>query len=397
MKLDKELILRTLRAANVSVVNGLAAINKSHIDRVAVVGSIGALLNVPLPNQDLNESSFVMALEHARACEVQGPGSLKACLVFTERAFRSCKFTSHVTGRSFIASDLARLITGLLESSDRNALIELAMIAGASRCVVERIPALIDSVEFINSYEFKHASKHVDDVLMDNARILVADGYVETVAEIHKVLESCSLEHDRLIICARGFSDDVLHTLAVNRARGSLIAYALTFPFDEDDANTLVDIATIAGGDVVSSLKGQLFSAVDVATLPRLSRARLRGQIFDFKGEGSNACIESVLANLKQKTSEASELTKHILERRVRRLSGASTIVRLRDGVDHLSRVEAWDVALRSITLATKGVVETNDHEAWPGRDIIPLASLAAAHELSSRLVMTLQQLNTCL
>jgi len=399
VKLGKPSIAKAISAVKVQVKGRLAAIGRDSLERVAVVGPVGMLINVQAPT-DLDDDAvhpFLMTLEHARVSETQGAGSLRACVAYTDRLLRGALETPHgLAGRTFTRADVSRVARGILDEDDVEAMVRFVEEAGASRYVVERTPSRFDSVEFVDSYEFKHTSKPIDGtVTMDGARVLVADGYVETVAEIHGILDRCGRDGERLLICGRGFSDDVMYTLTVNRQRGTLAAYALTFPFDDDDANTLVDIATIIGGDVVSSLKGQLFTNVDVAALPRIPYARLRGEVFDFRGNGSHARIASVLHNLQVKLVQAEDPIRSVLEKRARRLSGASMVVRLGDGVDHLSRVEAWDLALRSLRAATHGVIDVDDDEAWPGRDVVPLSSAATAYEMARKLTAALESLDS--
>ncbi len=399
MKIDKISTVKALSAARSLLATRLAVIGKESLDRLGVVGAMGTVMNL-LPPQELENDvvhPYLMALEHARISETQGPGSLRACVVYAHRmALGACTPPATVAGRAFTGSDVRMILDGILDTDDAEALAEFVSESGASRYIVERAPARFNSVEFVDSYEFKHASKPIEGtIVMDNARILVADGYVENVSEIHTVLDRCGREGDRLLICGRGFSDDVLHTLAVNRARGTLVAYGLTFPFNEDDANTLVDIATIVGGDVVSSLKGQVYNTVDASALPRVPYARLRGQTFDFRGNGSVVRAAQVLATVQAKAADSEEPTRSILEKRARRLSGACMTIRLADGVDHLSRVEAWDAALRGLRASVRGVVDVNDDEAWPGRTVIPLSSLATAYEMAKKLVRTLESLDS--
>jgi len=399
VKIDNISVAKALAAARETLAVRLVAIGRENLERPGIVGPTGAALNT-LPPVNLDDDAvhpYLMTLEHARVSETQGPGSLRACAVYAERLARGAlSLPTMVSGRAFTSSDVEKTLVGIIDDDDVLALSGFVAEAGASRYVVERAPARFDSVEFVDSYEFKHASKSVEGVVvMDNARVLVADGFVENVSEIHAILDRCGREGERLLICGRGFSDDVLHTFAVNRARGTLVVYGLTFPFNEDDANTLVDIATIVGGDVVSSLKGQVFNTVDFASLPRIPYARLRGQTLDFRGDGTADRAAQVLAAVQQKVIDAEEPTRSILEKRARRLSGACMIVRLADGMDHLSRVEAWDTALRSLRACTRGVVDVNDDEAWPGRKVIPLASFATAHEMAKRLIKALQSLDS--
>lgn len=364
----------------------------SNSDSYRAVTTIGLLVN-SRPSESMNEAEahvFQMSLEHARRAEVNAAGSAIATLELARRMLTDerLKTLVEVEGRAFRRSDLGSLMDGVLVGCERDALVDFVDLAGASRYLVERAPARFDSVEFVDNYEFNHVSKPVDGaVIMDDARVLIADGYVENESEVRKLLEWCGREKERLLLCCRGFSDDVVHTLAVNRARGTLSAYALVFPFDENDANTLVDIATILGSDVVSSLKGQLISTVDPAAMPRAKHARLRGSTLEINDPQARGRTERLAANLREKLETAELETRSPLEKRLKRLTGTTMVVRLRDGVDHALRCERWDLALRTVRAAVRGVAEVADSRAWPARTLVPLLSQATAHQYARKLV----------
>lgn len=331
-----------------------------------------------------------MSLEHARRAEVYAAGSAIATLEYARRMLLDPEFKSlsAIEGRSFKCTDLSDLIDGVLVGNERDSMVEFVELAGASRYLVERSPARFDSVEFVDNYEFNHVSKPIDGtVIMDDSRVLIADGYVENESEVRKLLEWCGREKERLLLCCRGFSDDVVHTLAVNRARGTLSAYALVFPFDENDANTLVDIATILGSDVVSSLKGQLISTLDPAAMPRARYARLRGNVLEINDPQARPRTERLAANLREKLETAELEARGPLEKRLKRLTGTTMVVRLRAGVDHALRCERWDLALRTVRAAVRGVDVVSDARAWPSRKLVPLLSKATAHQYARKLV----------
>jgi hypothetical protein len=347
----------------------------------------------------LNEAQahvFQISLEHARRAEVAGAGSAVASLELTKRLILNSAMSSllSVQGREFMRSDLSTLVDGILPSSERDFLISTVDLAGASRYLVEHAPSRHNSVEFVDNYEFTHVSKLVDgNVVMDDARVLIADAYIESEAEVRKLLEWCGNEKERLLLCCRGFSDDVLHTLAVNRGRGTLSAYALAFPFNEFDANTLVDIATILGSDVVSSLKGQLVATLDPSSMPRAKHARLRGSILELNDPRARSRTACLINNLKDKLETVEIEARDPLEKRMKRLTGATMIVRLKSGFDHALRCERWDLALRTIKAAARGVVESNDALLWPGRKLVPLLSEAMAHQYARKLFERLNEI----
>jgi hypothetical protein len=68
-------------------------------------------------------------------------------------------------------------------------------------------------------------------------------------------------------------------------------------------------------------------------------------------------------------------------------------IVRLQSGIDHTLRCERWDLALRTIRAAMRGVIEVKDTNLWPHRKLVPLLSEAIAHQYAYKLVENLKNL----
>ena len=362
------------------------------------MSTVGLLVN-SRPTDDLSEAQahiFQMSLEHARRAEVSSAGSSIATLELAYHMLLKPELRelTAVRGRAFKQSDLSDLVTGIMSSTDSKAFINFIELAGASRYMVERGPSRFNSVEFVDNYEFTHVSKPIDGIInMDNARVLIVDGYVENESEIRKLLEWCAKEGERLLLCCRGFSDDVIHTLAVNRARGTLSAYAITIPFNENDANSLVDIATILGGDVVSSLKGQLISMVDPTSMPRASHARLHHNILEINHSDARMRVDRLAINIREKLETAEFEAIAPLEKRLKRLTGSTMIIRLCSGIDHILRCEQWDLALRTVQVAVRGVVEVSNNKEWPSRKLIPLLSEATAYQYARKLVERLESI----
>jgi hypothetical protein len=340
---------------------------------------------------------YLMALEHARNAETIAAGSSLATVELSKIInVKNRIVTKTLEGRKFTRSDVPSLVEGILPNNELRSFARFVELAGASKYQLDHVPSRFDSVEFVDSYEFKHVSKNVEtQTIMDGSSMLIVDGYIENVSEIHTILDYCGKNRQRLLICCRGCSDDVSHTLAVNRARGTLSAFALAFPFDENDANTLVDIAMLVGHDVISSLKGQLISAVEPDKLPQIQFARLiRDKLLLNDSRAHNRIVQHV-KNIKEKLLSAQVESFAPLEKRLKRLSGSTMIVRLKSGVDHQLRCELWDQAFRTIKCATRGVIEVSDESKhmWPDRKLLPMMTVATAHEYAKKLIYCLDQL----
>ena len=92
---------------------------------------------------------------------------------------------------------------------------------------------------------------------------IVIDGIVESVSEVHHLLEHASKNMDPVVLIARGFGDDVLQTLYVNMKRKTLNVIPVKLKNDEALINSFVDISVVAKTDPVSYLKGELISSID--------------------------------------------------------------------------------------------------------------------------------------
>ena len=97
-----------------------------------------------------------------------------------------------------------------------------------------------------------------------NVTCFVIDGIIESVSEINNILEALVKNKAPGVIFARGYSEEVIATLALNFKRGSLDLIPVKVQYDLLGANLLKDIAVICGCDVVSSLKGELISNIDI-------------------------------------------------------------------------------------------------------------------------------------
>lgn len=365
-----------------------------------VISKIGCIFNVKA-DADVSEDVahvYRMALEYARLSEATSPGSAAACVSYALDALthKNAGDFRDVVGRNLRRNDVRGLVNHVLDVDDLEQFVNIVQVSGANRYLLDRTPSKFDSCQLVEDYEFKHVSRSVEGVvIMDRSLIMVADAYVENVSEIHKLLEYCGINKERLIVACRGASDDVYHTLAVNRARGTLSAYIVAFPYNLDDANTLADIAVVSGTDVVSSLKGQLLSTVEPASLQRLDVVRLRGNLLVIENPSSVERIQLHAHHLRQKLEECEEANRKFIEDRLRRLSGSTTIVRLKGDITHAHRSERWDVALRTLKASHRGIHTNQDPSVWGNCDYVPITSIATAHSFANKLIKKLTSIHS--
>ena len=96
---------------------------------------------------------------------------------------------------------------------------------------------------------------------MYNVRCFVIDGFIESVGEIHYLLEEASKTKENYIIFARNISEDVMSTISYNVQRETINVVPVVVGFDENTLNILNDISLCTNSDLVSSHKGDLISS----------------------------------------------------------------------------------------------------------------------------------------
>jgi chaperonin GroEL (HSP60 family) len=190
---------------------------------------------------------------------------------------------------------------------------------------------------------------------------------IETVSEIHKVLDPSSRDVEPVVIFARGFAEEVIATLNVNRLRQTLNVIPVRVPFDEFSANTIKDLGVVCNAHIVSSLTGELISQQkfeDLEVVDRITFTQGKTQIENEKGI-LGASLLSLELTEKRKEAKSAELI-GLLDYRLRSLTSRS--VRIRYDEDFRSQVTEIDLLLRtSRAILDAGVIDLTQVE-----DVVP-------------------------
>lgn len=311
---------------------------------------------------------YDLVMQHALASEKLGPGGFDACIMSVVEGLERLQQGNHqptcrvtldaVLGdgatvakstdvawviRSYAAS-MTAATTRLLEHA-----LDLAGFAG--RIVVEKSRSDVASVELVKGYTFETSPAWPLVARLERPRVACVDGYIESVSEVHHLLEASGEAKEPMLLFVRGLHPDVLNTLRVNFDRGSLVVVPVLVPLDLEGMNTLKDVAIASGGDLVSNLKGQLISSIDYPTLACIDSASVYRNKVVLTNKGSRRAVAAHVKDLRTRRDDPTIVDDvgKLLDCRIRALSPNHVIVRIPDDKDFVVKSQSMDYALRSL------------------------------------------------
>lgn len=184
-------------------------------------------------------------------------------------------------------------------------------------------------INFVNGYKFEAHLNHnfqisisKEELRLTNCGILLVDGVISRVSEIHHLLEKYTNSSSGLIIAARGFEEEVIATLAVNFKRKTLRVVPVQLPNILENINSIKDIAVVSQSEIISSLKGDLISAFDIEKIKTITSAKISGREFIITNKINNAGLNSHISHLQELISKENFPDKiTLLEKRISSLT----------------------------------------------------------------------------
>ena len=134
------------------------------------------------------------------------------------------------------------------------------------------------SIQFSDGFNFK-LQVSADALSPDkfwkynNVNCLIIDGLIETVGEIHHLLDRAAEDKQPYLLFVRRLSDDVRSTIYFNRARNTINLMPIEVGFDENTINILNDISMCCNSDIVSTHKGDIISSAIQSQIVKIKSA----------------------------------------------------------------------------------------------------------------------------
>jgi len=242
-----------------------------------------------------------------------------------------------------------------------NASLEYAINVEYSRIndiVVEKIKDLNFNLDYDTSYLGSKNSHTMQDY-----KFIIIDGQIETIGEVHHLLEKASMTKKPHVIFCFGLSKDVENVIKVNNTQSRFEIFPVVIKFAENTLNVLNDIAVIHNDDIVSANKGQTISQA-------IRRELNTGRKITFHSNGFNVtpvADESILFShrlflLKRINETLVSHNENLLVERMKRFATKKVKIYLPESISkNTTFIRELDYVLRFFKSNNKKMIQFNN------------------------------------
>ena len=157
---------------------------------------------------------------------------------------------------------------------------------------------------------------------MNDYKFVIIDGYIESIGEIHHLLDQANRTKVPHVIFCFGMSEEVSHVIKYNNSQSKLEVLPVIIKFDENTINVLNDIAVLHKSDIVSSKTGETISQAVRRDLPTGKEIIFHNKGFKIKPVASDVNIMIHRNFLSKRIKEAThEESKDLIIKRLKRFT----------------------------------------------------------------------------
>ncbi len=219
----------------------------------------------------------------------------------------------------------------------------------------------VEGMQFDRGYASAYMVTNTDkmEAVIENPYILITDKKISSLQEILPVIEPLAQQGAKLLIIAEDVEGDALAALIVNKLKGVFNSVAVKAPgFGDRRKEMLRDIATLTGGEVISSDLGLEFKDVNINMLGRATSVRVdKENTTIVGGAGEVSAIKDRIASIKSQIAETkSDYDREKLQERLAKLAGGVAVI----SVGAATEVEMKEKKLRidDALAATRAAIE---------------------------------------
>ncbi|MDR0857413.1 MAG: chaperonin GroEL [Oscillospiraceae bacterium] len=220
---------------------------------------------------------------------------------------------------------------------------------------------IVEGMQFDRGYITPYMVTDSDkmEAVLDEPLILITDKKISNIQEVINVLEQVVQQNRKLLIIAEDVEGEALATIILNKLRGTFSCVCVKAPgFGDRRKEMLVDIATLTGGQVVSSDLGMELKEVGVEVLGKARQVKIAKETTIIVDGGGAA--EDIQARIKQINAQievtTSDYDKEKLQERLAKLSGGVAVIKV--GAPSETEMKEKKLRIEDALNATRAAVE---------------------------------------
>ncbi len=252
--------------------------------------------------------------------------------------------------------EIGRLIADAMDKVTSDGVITVEESKSA-----ETYSEVVEGMQFDRGYLSPYLATDTDkmEAVLDDALILITDKKISNIQDILPLLEQIVQSGKKLLIIAEDVEGEALTTLVLNKLRGTFTVVAVKAPgFGDRRKEMLLDIATLTGGEVITSDLGLELKDASIAQLGRARQVKVNKEnTIIVGGAGDKQAIADRVNQIKSAIeTTTSEFDKEKLTERLAKLAGGVAVIK----VGAATEVEMKEKKLRieDALNATKAAVE---------------------------------------
>jgi len=198
----------------------------------------------------------------------------------------------------------------------------------------------------------------------DNVGILMIDGVIETVAQIHHFLSKAFDTKDPFLLIARAYKPEVLKTIAENNARGLINVMPFDLGFSMENHHLLSDIGKIFNINYACPEMGDVISVFVRRGIPEIGKVRITNKNVEFFIKDTENLEKIRKDVLKMAENNLGKEADNLIKKRLNSLSTDTVIISI--GRETLAKnpivIEEIDTFIRRfISMIRDGILFTKD------------------------------------
>lgn len=269
----------------------------------------------------------------------------------------SSKDIARVAAVSSASDEIGDLIADAMEKVTADGIITVE----ENKTTAETYSEVVEGMQFDRGYISPYMVTDSDKMVaeLDDAYILITDKKISSIQDILPLLEQIVQSGRKLLIIAEDIEGEALTTLILNKLRGTFTVVGIKAPaFGDRRKEMLVDIATLTGGQVITSDLGLELKDTTIEQLGRARQIKIdKDNTIIIDGAGNKEDIKARVGQIRaQIETTTSEFDRDKLQERLAKLAGGVAVIK----AGAATEVEMKEKKLRieDALAATKAAVE---------------------------------------